>query len=98
MVSVFRCGVYSGWRYLKEILAEKLGCHPKRGAFLSNQTAQPRVKLTRLRLRVCGAIFGQFFLGKIGLRSQNRRAAYAIVSAPLFKSTKYKQLVYIVCQ
>ena len=26
-----------------------------------------------------GAFFAQFFQGKIGLRSQNRRAAYAIV-------------------
>ena len=37
------------------------------------------VKLTRLRLRVGGAIFGQFFQDKIGLRLLNRRAAYAIV-------------------
>jgi len=34
-----------------------------------DKAAQPRVKLTRLRLRVCGAIFGQFLSGKIGLRS-----------------------------
>jgi len=37
------------------------------------------VKLTRLRLRGFGAIFGKFFSGKIGLHSQSRRAAYAIV-------------------
>jgi hypothetical protein len=36
------------------------------------------VKLTRLRLWVGGAIFAQFFQGKIGLRSLKRRAAYAI--------------------
>ena len=38
------------------------------------------LSLTRLRLWGCGAIFAHFFQGKIGLRSQNRRAAYAIVS------------------
>jgi len=40
---------------------------------------KPRVKLTRLRLWKCGAVFALFFQDKIGLRSQNRRAAYAIV-------------------
>ncbi len=34
--------------------------------------------VTRLQLWVGGAIFAQFFQGEIGLRSQNRRAAYAI--------------------
>ena len=29
--------------------------------------------------QVCSAVFAQFFLGKIGLRLQSRRAAYAIV-------------------
>jgi len=43
------------------------------------------VKLTRLRLWGCGAIFGQFFQGKIGLRLQSRRAAYAIVGAHKIK-------------
>jgi len=35
------------------------------------------VKLTRLRLRGFGAIFGVVVSGKIGLRLQSRRAAYA---------------------
>ena len=37
------------------------------------RNAQPRVKLNRLRLWGCGAIFGKFFSGKIGLRLQSRR-------------------------
>jgi hypothetical protein len=39
----------------------------------------PLTKLPRLRLWGCGAIFSQFFQDKFGLRSQSRRAAYAIV-------------------
>jgi hypothetical protein len=44
------------------------------------ETAQPRVKLTRLRLWGFGAIFSCLVSGKIRLRLQNRRAAYAHVS------------------
>jgi len=45
--------------------------------------AQPRVKLTRLRLKGCGAIFGILVSDKIGLRSQSRRAAYTNVKRPV---------------
>jgi hypothetical protein len=42
--------------------------------FIRNfQQEATRVKLPRLRLRVCSAIFGHFFQGKVGLRSQSRR-------------------------
>ena len=37
------------------------------------KAAQPRVMLTRLRLRGFGAVFGHVLSGKIGLRFQNRR-------------------------
>lgn len=39
----------------------------------TRSAAQPRVKLTRLRLWEFGAVFAPFGRGKIGLRLQNRR-------------------------
>jgi len=51
--------------------------------FLRLNITQPRVKLTRLRLRVGGAIFMQVFSGKMMLRLQKRRSAYAIVRASM---------------
>jgi len=57
--------------------------------FLSDKMNAPSswVKLTRLRLRGFGAIFSCLVSGKIELRFQSRRAAYAIVGLLKFLAT-----------
>ena len=81
LVVFFRGALLAKSFFGKRVFKTKSPC-PRaasiRGCFsILREAAQPSVKLTRLRLWGCDAVFGLLVAGEIGLRLQSRRAAYA---------------------
>jgi len=61
------------------MILKRIGAEAKSGGKFGCQGCPTPREADPPSALVCGAVFGQFFQGKIGLRSQSRRAAYAHV-------------------